>query len=101
MKGRQVQFDDVDFFLNPFFTKMRNYCDEEGIVLKRDYTISESGKKYPPHKTFGNIEGKVSSIYLTYYESGFELFGEIKIDLEEKKIQIEFPELQIFLENNL
>ena len=101
MKGRQIQFEDTDYFLEPYFTKIRNFCDEEGLTLKRDYSITESGKKYQAFKSFGNNDGKIYAVYITYYEDGYEIFGEIKVDLEEKRISMEFPLIQVFSENNL
>ena len=77
-------------------------CQEQGLTLKTDYSILEgSGKTYTPNKSYGNIQGKVSVIYLTYYEEGYEVFGEIKIDLETNQILIEFPEWQVYLQNNI
>ena len=100
MYGRKVEFDDIDYFINPFYHKLRSLCEEEGLILKRNLSITKGGKTYSGHKGYGNIQGKVNTIWLTYYEDGFEVFGEIKIDLETKQILIEFPTLQVFLENN-
>jgi hypothetical protein len=102
MNPRKVVFDDIDYFLNPYYYKIRTLCEEQGLTLKTDYSILEgSGKTYTPNKSYGNIQGKVSVIYLTYYEEGYEVFGEIKIDLETNQILIEFPEWQVYLQNNI
>lgn len=102
MTPRKVVFDDIDYFLNPYYYKIRTLCQEQGLTLKTDYFILEgSGKTYTPNKSYGNIQGKVSVIYLTYYEEGYEVFGEIKIDLETNQILIEFPEWQVYLQNNI
>jgi len=102
MTPRKVVFDDIDYFLNPYYYKIRTLCQEQGLTLKTDYYILEgSGKTYTPNKSYGNIQGKVSVIYLTYYEEGYEVFGEIKIDLETNQILIEFPEWQVYLQNNI
>jgi hypothetical protein len=100
MYGRQTKFDDIDYFINPFYHKLKSFCEEEGLILNRNLSISEGGKTYSGHKSYGNYQGKVNTLSLTYYDNGFELFGEIKIDLDSKHILIEFPKLQVFLENN-
>jgi hypothetical protein len=102
MTQRKVVFDDIDYFLNPYYAKIKALCEEEGLTLKRNYSVMEgSGKSFTPNKSYGHIQGKISTIWLTYYEEGFEVFGEIKIDLETKQLQIEFPEWQVFLQNNI
>ena len=102
MNPRKVVIDDTDYFLNPYYVKIKALCQEEGLTLKNDYSVMEgSGKSYLPNKSYGNIQGKVSAIWLTYYGDGYEVFGEIKIDLETKQILIEFPEWQVFLQNNI
>jgi hypothetical protein len=97
---RKVVFDDIDYFINPFYHKLKSFLEEEGLVLKKNLSISEGGKTYSGHKGYGHYRGKVNTIWLTYYDNGFELFGEIKIDLETKQILIEFPKIQVFLKNN-
>jgi hypothetical protein len=102
MNPRKVVFNDIDYFLNPYYAKIKALCEEEGLTLKNYYSVMEgSGKTYLPNKSYGNIQGKVSAICLTYYGEGYEVFGEIKIDLETNRILIEFPEWQVFLQNNI
>jgi hypothetical protein len=102
MNPRKIVIDDIDYFLNPYYAKIKALCKEEGLTFKRDYSILEgSGKAYMPNKTYGHIQGEVSSIWLTYYKEGYEVFGEIKIDLETKQLLIEFPEWQVYLQNNI
>ena len=87
--------------LDPYFLTLKTTCEEEGISLKRNMSISNGGNEYfNAEKHFKHIEGKLSSIFLTYYEEGFEVLGEIKIDLEMRLIYLEFPSWQVFLKNN-
>jgi len=102
MNQRSIVIDDTDYFLKPYHAKIKELCEEEGLSLKADYTILQGGgKAYSPNISYGNLKGKVSAIWLTYYGEGFELFGEIKIDLETKQLLIEFPDWQVFLQNNI
>jgi hypothetical protein len=87
--------------LDPYYFKLKLACEEEGIYLKRNMSVSDgSDEYYSPEKHFKHQEGKLSSIILTYYEVGFEVLGEIKIDLDFKHITIEFPSWQVFVKNN-
>lgn len=102
MRTSDKIFDDIDYFLNPYYNKIKQLCEDEGLTFRRNYSIMEgSSKVYVPHKGYGNREGKVNTIWLTYYEDGFEVFGEIKIDLETKQLLIEFPQWQVYLQNNI
>ena len=102
MSQRNIEIDDTDYFLKPYHAKIKEICEEEGLTLKRDYSIVQGGgKAYTPNISYGNLQGKVSTIWLTYYAEGFELFGEIKVDLETKQILIEFPDWQVFSQNNI
>jgi hypothetical protein len=102
MNQRKIVIDDTDYFLKPYHAKIKDLCEEEGLKLKADYSIVEGGgKAYSPNIGYGHIQGKISTIWLTYYEDGFELFGEIKIDLETKQLLIEFPYLRVYVQNNI
>ena len=45
MNQRKVVFDDIDYFLNPYYLKIKDLCEEEGLTLKRDYSILEGSGK--------------------------------------------------------
>lgn len=84
--------NDFDYYLDPFYYNLRSICMEEGITLKRNFSISDgSNEVYVPIKSSNKYEDKISHINLTYYEQGFEVFGEICIDLENKAFTIDFP----------
>lgn len=83
---------DFDQFLEPFYYTLKSNCLEEGLTLKRDYSISDgSNIVYTPIQSGSKYEDKISHINLTYYEQGFEVFGEIIVDLENKAFTIDFP----------
>lgn len=87
--------------LDQYFLKLKTICENEGLSIKRNMSVSNGGDEYfSAEKHFKHNMGKLSSIFLTYYEVGFEVLGEIKIDLELRVITIEFPNWQVFLKNN-
>jgi hypothetical protein len=88
--------------LDPYYFKLKAICEEEGISLKRNMSVSNGSDEYfsASFADYKHQDGKLSAIFLTYYEAGFEVLGEIKIDLDYKKITIEFPSWQVFVKNN-
>lgn len=95
-----MKYDDVDLFTSPYYEEIKSLIEEEGLIIKKNLTINKSGKTYEAHKSYGHIQGKITIIYLTYYDAGYDPFGEIRIDTETNQIRIEFPLLQVFLQNN-
>jgi hypothetical protein len=98
--SRNVTFEDKDYNLEPFYRKIRDLCDENGIYIKKDFSISEcTDFRYLPQKYYGKNGEKISYIFLTYYEAGFEVLGEIKIDCEKNSFSLDFPNWGVFAQS--
>jgi hypothetical protein len=93
---------EFDHFLEPFYYNLRSICIEEGLTLKRNYSISDgSNEFYLPIKSSNKYNEKITHINLTYYEEGYEVFGEICIDLENKAFTIDFPNWGVSLKKTI
>ena len=89
------KINDKYDLLNKLFSQINDSLEKNGLNIDNNYLIvDESGNKFEPIFSSKN-DGK--EIIATYYEDGFEVLGEIEIEIEDDKVEvdIEFPKFNV------
>ena len=81
--------------MNSIYPELKQLFYKNGLILREDYSFTDgSNKSYLPHTGMQKTEDKVDKIAITYYEDGYEVIGEIEVEIEENgqiEVEVDFP----------
>ena len=94
--GGEVKKKD-DELLKYVYPKVKELFHKNGLTLKDNYSFTDgSQKSYLPYFSYQRTGDKLDKVYITYYGQGFEVIGEVKIEVEDEvEIEIEFQDWSI------
>lgn len=107
VKKAYVQDDDLlenggtikqDSLLKAVLPEVKRIFNANGLIINDDYSFTDgSNKSYLPYLGYMREGDKIKKVAITYYEQGFEVLGEVVIEVEDDKIEIEveFPNWDI------
>jgi hypothetical protein len=86
-----------DELLKSIYPQIEKLFSKNGLKLDKDYGFTDgSNKSYLPQFSYQREGDKLNKVVVTYYSDGFEVLGEIEIELEDGvDIEIEFPNWNI------
>jgi hypothetical protein len=95
--GGKVAQSKQDELLKSLYPQIEKLFLKNGLKLDKDYGFTDgSNKSYLPQFSYQREGNKLSKVVVTYYADGFEVLGEIEIELEDGvDIKIEFPNWNI------
>lgn len=107
VKKAYVQDDDLlenggtikqDSLLKAVLPEVKRIFNANGLIINDDYSFTDgSNKSYLPYLGYMREGDKIKKVAISYYEQGFEILGEVVIEVEDDKIEIEveFPNWNI------
>jgi hypothetical protein len=85
--------------MDSVYPEIKEVFKENGLNLDNNYSFTDgSNKVYLPYVGMQKADEYVERVAITYYEDGFEVIGEVIVDVEngQLNILIEFPDWQVY-----
>lgn len=95
MSGGKVKQDSL---LKAVFQEVKRIFNANGLIINEDYSFTDgSNKSYLPYFSYMREGEMIKKATVTYYEEAYEILGEVVIEVEDDKIEIEveFPNWNI------
>ena len=109
VKAAYVQDDDLmedggkiqdNGLLSSIYPEIKEIFATNGLILSEDYSFTDgSNKSYLAYIGMQKLGQNVEKVAITYYEDGFEVLGEVIIDVDlngQIDILVEFPNWQVY-----
>ena len=109
VKKAYVQDDDLmegggkiqdNGLLTSIYPEIKQIFADNGLILSEDYSFTDgSNKSYLAYIGMQKLGQNVEKVAITYYEDGFEVLGEVIIDVDlngQIDILVEFPNWQVY-----
>jgi len=94
--GGQIE-SKRDELLDSLYPEIKELFAKNGLKLDEDYGFTDgSNKSYLPYFSHQRVGDTLQKVVVSYYEDGYEVIGEIEIELEDGiEIEVEFPSMGI------
>lgn len=94
--GGQIE-SKRDELLDSLYPEIKELFAKNGLKLDGDYGFTDgSNKSYLPYFSHQRVGDTLQKVVVSYYEDGYEVIGEIEIELEDGiEIEVEFPSMGI------
>jgi len=94
--GGQIE-SKRDELLDSLYPEIKDLFAKNGLKLDEDYGFTDgSNKSYLPYFSHQRVGDTLQKVVVSYYEDGYEVIGEIEIELEYGiEIEVEFPSMGI------
>lgn len=94
--GGQIE-SKRDELLDSLYPEIKELFAKNGLRLDEDYGFTDgSNKSYLPYFSHQRVGDTLQKVVVSYYEDGYEVIGEIEIELEDGiEIEVEFPSMGI------
>lgn len=103
-EGGQLSIDD-NGLMDSIFPEVRDAFKKHGLKLEKNYAFTDGyNKMYLPYTGIQKTDGRIDKVAITYYEDGFEILGEIEVEVEDNgsiEIEMDFPNWQIKEEKSI
>lgn len=78
------------------YDEAKELARDNGLNLRDDFAISEGGKFYEPSIVYLHDDKKLEKVAIAYVDDNEKQIGELIFDLEDREIQIYFPNLDVY-----
>jgi len=97
-EGGQLSIQD-NGLMDSIYPEIKEAFRHNGLKLEPNYAFTDGANKmYLPHTGMQKTNGKVDRVAITYYNDGYEVLGEIVVDVKEIGgigVKLDFPDLQV------